>query len=141
MPSIRIDLVYTIQFSNFQIASIENSFKFILKCTAPPQIAPFTMGQEPANWGEQISATCNVLKGDNPIEIQWTLNSEIINSENHPDVIITKSGKKVSLLVIDSVSAHHAGEYTCVASNMAGSSTHSAVLSVNGITNLQQYIR
>lgn len=90
------------------------------------------MGLEAANWGEQISATCSVLKGDNPIEIQWSLNNRIINENDNPDIMITKSGRKVSLLVIDSVKAHHAGEYTCIASNLAGSSSHSALLSVNG---------
>ncbi|KAL7294790.1 hypothetical protein TKK_0011722 [Trichogramma kaykai] len=102
-----------------------------LVVNAPPQIAPFTMGLEAANWGEQISATCSVLKGDNPIEIQWSLNGRIINEADHPDIVITKSGRKISLLVIDSVKAHHAGEYICTASNLAGSSSHSAVLSVN----------
>ena len=97
------------------------------------------MGQEPANWGEQISATCSVLKGDNPIKIRWMLNNQTIDSKSHPNIIITKSGKKISLLVIDSVTASHAGEYTCVASNLAGISTHSAVLSVNGIFNKQKY--
>lgn len=40
--------------------------------------------------------------------------------------------KKVSTLSVDSVSFESAGEYTCVATNPAGSSSHSAVLNVNG---------
>lgn len=100
--------------------------------TVPPQVAPVTIGDEPANWGEQVSATCNVLKGDNPIEITWTLNNRTINSETYPDITISTNGKKISFLVIDSVSAHHAGEYSCIASNLAGSSSRSAILAVNG---------
>lgn len=104
-----------------------------------PQIAPFSINEEPANWGEQISAVCSVLKGDPPIEIRWSLNGEPITRSSHPDITITKTGKKNSLLVIDSVTAHHAGEYTCVASNLVGSVSRSAELSVNGITKSQHY--
>lgn len=75
---------------------------------------------------------CSVLKGDQPVEIQWTLNSEPITLETHPGITIAKTGKKLSVLNIDSVAAHHAGEYTCIASNPVGSTSHSAVLSVNG---------
>lgn len=98
-----------------------------------PQIAPFSIGDEPANWGEQVSAICSIVKGDSPIDIQWSLNGEPITARTHPDITIQKTGKKTSLLTIDSVTAHHAGEYSCVASNLVGSVTRSAVLSVNGI--------
>ncbi|XP_068973094.1 cell adhesion molecule Dscam1 isoform X21 [Bombus flavifrons] len=96
-----------------------------------PQIAPFSVNEEPANWGEQISTVCSILKGDPPIEIRWSLNGEPITRASHPDITVTKSGKKTSLLIIESVTAHHAGEYTCVASNLVGSVSRSAVLSVN----------
>ncbi|KAL6260463.1 hypothetical protein P5V15_007988, partial [Pogonomyrmex californicus] len=96
-----------------------------------PQIAPFSISEEPANWGEQISAVCSILKGDLPIEIRWSLNGEIITRLTHPDVIITNTGKKTSLLTIESVTARHAGEYSCVASNLVGSVSRSAILSVN----------
>lgn len=97
-----------------------------------PQIAPFSIGDEPANWGEQVSAMCSVLKGDQPIEIRWSLNSQPITRRSHPDVTITKTGKMISLLSIDAVTAQHAGEYSCEASNQAGSTSRSASLSVNG---------
>jgi hypothetical protein len=107
--------------------------------TVPPQVAPVTIGSEPANWGEQVSATCNVLKGDNPIEIKWTLNGKPIKPKTHPDITITRSGKKISFLVIDSVSAHHAGEYICIVSNLAGSFSRAAILAVNGTCQRTKY--
>ncbi|XP_023287721.1 hemicentin-1-like [Orussus abietinus] len=103
-----------------------------LSVNVAPQIAPISFGDEPVNWGEQASAMCNLLKGDFPIEIQWSLNGEEISSRTHPDVAITKAGRKTSVLTIDSVAARHAGEYTCVASNLAGTTSRSAILSVNG---------
>lgn len=97
-----------------------------------PQIAPFSISEGPANWGEQISAMCSVLKGDSPIEIRWSLNGEPITRLAHPDIMISNTGKKTSVLIIESVTARHAGEYSCVASNLVGSVSRSAVLSVNG---------
>ncbi|XP_025152776.1 Down syndrome cell adhesion molecule-like protein Dscam2 isoform X26 [Harpegnathos saltator] len=96
-----------------------------------PQIAPFSISEGPANWGEQVSAMCSVLKGDLPIEIQWSLNGEPITRLTHPDVTVSNSGKKTSVLIIESVTARHAGEYSCVASNLVGSVSRSAILSVN----------
>lgn len=99
----------------------------------PPLIAPFIIGEDPANWGEQVSATCTVLKGDQPVKLSWMLNDKPLTSDTHPDISITRSGKMISLLSIDSVDAHHAGQYTCIATNNAGFSKRSAILTVNGM--------
>ncbi|KAK2577361.1 hypothetical protein KPH14_003477 [Odynerus spinipes] len=119
---------YTCTASN---AAGATSYSAILAVNVAPQIAPFSIGDEPANWGEQVSAICSIVKGDSPIDIQWSLNGEPITARTHPDITIQKTGKKTSLLTIDSVTAHHAGEYICVASNLVGSVTRSAILSVN----------
>lgn len=92
---------------------------------------PFVIGEEPANWGDTITVTCTVLKGDHPIQIEWALNGEPI-SRDHPDITIVGTSKRVSLLTIDAVTARHAGEYTCTASNVAGGTSYSASLAVNG---------
>lgn len=52
--------------------------------------------------------------------------------EKREDAIISKSGKRGKLLNIEHVRAEHAGEYTCIASNVAGSTSRSAMLDVNG---------
>ncbi|XP_044595821.1 Down syndrome cell adhesion molecule-like protein Dscam2 isoform X9 [Cotesia glomerata] len=95
-----------------------------------PQIAPFIISEEPANWGDTITATCTVLKGDYPIDIEWSLNGELINRD-HTDITIVNTSKRVSLLTIEAVSARHAGEYTCSASNVAGGTSYSVPLAVN----------
>ncbi|XP_071567229.1 Down syndrome cell adhesion molecule 1 isoform X20 [Temnothorax nylanderi] len=95
-----------------------------------PEIMPFVIGEEPANWGDTITVTCTVLKGDHPIQIEWALNGEPI-SRDHPDISIVSTSKRVSLLTIDAVTARHAGEYTCTASNVAGGTSYSASLAVN----------
>lgn len=100
--------------------------------TVRPEIAPFTFGDEPANWGETVTAPCTVIKGDYPILIEWSLNGEPIFL-NNPDITIGSTSKRVSVLSIDAVSARHAGDYTCSASNLAGGTSYSASLAVNGI--------
>ncbi|XP_071567227.1 Down syndrome cell adhesion molecule 1 isoform X18 [Temnothorax nylanderi] len=95
-----------------------------------PQIAPFAIAEEPANWGDSISVVCAILKGDLPIEITWALNGEPIRPERS-DVNILATTRKNSILSIESVAARHAGEYTCSASNKAGATSYSATLAVN----------
>ncbi|XP_026825572.1 Down syndrome cell adhesion molecule-like protein Dscam2 isoform X16 [Ooceraea biroi] len=96
-----------------------------------PQIAPFSIGDEPANWGEAVSAVCTIVKGDLPIEVSWALNGEPITKENYGDVSISRNSKRVSVMTIEAVSPRHAGEYTCTASNAAGATSYSATLAVN----------
>ncbi|XP_044595878.1 Down syndrome cell adhesion molecule-like protein Dscam2 isoform X19 [Cotesia glomerata] len=95
-----------------------------------PEIAPFDFGDNPSNAGDTVTAPCTVLKGDFPIDIQWALNGEPIGKD-HSDITIVNTSKRVSLLTIDGLSARHAGEYTCTASNVAGGTSYSSSLAVN----------
>ncbi|XP_070160071.1 Down syndrome cell adhesion molecule 1 isoform X1 [Polyergus mexicanus] len=105
------------------------SHSTILAVNVAPEIAPFVLSEKPANWGETVTATCTILKGDHPIQIEWALNDQPI-SHDFSDITIVTS-KRVSLLTIDAVTASHAGEYTCIASNAAGGTSYSASLAVN----------
>ncbi|XP_011645356.1 Down syndrome cell adhesion molecule-like protein Dscam2 isoform X2 [Pogonomyrmex barbatus] len=105
-----------------------------------PQLAPFTFGDEAANAGEMATVQCAVIKGDLPIDIIWSFNERVIDIANgafdehnydNPDIVISRSSKRASQLTIESVAARHAGEYSCTASNTAGTATHSSILSVN----------
>lgn len=91
------------------------------------------MSDGPANWGDMVSATCSIVKGDFPVEIVWRHNGKDIDSKN-PDIVITRINKHMSAISIESVAARHAGEYICVATNRAGNVSHSTILAVNGIS-------
>ena len=80
--------------------------------------------------GEFAQLTCVVSKGDTPITITWSLKGQELNSG--PSITTTMLGRRASMLVISSVDYSHVGEYTCRATNPAGSVTHSANLRVNG---------
>lgn len=113
-----------------------------------PQLAPFTFGDEAANAGEMATVQCAVIKGDLPIEVAWSFNGRAINANgafdehnyDNPDIVISRNSKRASALTIESVAARHAGEYTCTASNTAGTATHSSILSVNGTPMFEQQI-
>nr|XP_015838901.1 PREDICTED: Down syndrome cell adhesion molecule isoform X29 [Tribolium castaneum] len=95
----------------------------------PPQILPFDFGEESVNSGDVASLQCTVHKGDLPINITWLHNNNTIGYND--GILITKAGKKVSTVTIDSVQAQHVGTYTCFAENRAGSDNFSAYLRVN----------
>ena len=80
--------------------------------------------------GQFSSLTCSLSDGDLPLSILWTFNNHPITSEM--DVLISKLGKRSSVLTIESVDARHAGNYSCQGENLAGSTTHSTELKVIG---------
>ncbi|KAK2577362.1 hypothetical protein KPH14_003478 [Odynerus spinipes] len=103
-----------------------------LTVNVAPQIIPFDFGDEPANWGELVSVTCSITKGDQPLDISWAFNGTPIDTSRGSDVVVASTNRKNSVLTIESVAARHAGEYTCSASNRAGATSHTARLTVNG---------
>jgi hypothetical protein len=52
--------------------------------------------------------------------------------EKFSEISTSKMGKRSSILAIESVSYTHAGNYTCLAKNQAGSSKFVTELQVNG---------
>ncbi|KAF7271145.1 hypothetical protein GWI33_015951 [Rhynchophorus ferrugineus] len=112
-------------------------YSALLHVNVPPQISPFDFGDDPINSGDSTSLTCSVHKGDLPINIFWLHNNVSIGYMD--GVMITKAGKKVSTLTIDSVQELHAGIYTCLAENKAGVSRYSTVLNVNVIPHINPF--
>ena len=106
----------------------------LLLFTELPEIVPFSFGEESVNQGEFAQLTCVVKKGDKPLSITWSLKGDIISSD--PTLSTTMLGTQASMLVISSVDYHHSGVYTCRAENIAGISSYSAQLSVNGNSGL-----
>jgi hypothetical protein len=71
------------------------------------------------------------LGGDLPMAIQWYLDNETL--DHIPGVSLSKIGNRINVLSIESVAGQHGGNYTCLASNVAGMAAHSATLIVNGL--------
>lgn len=132
-------ILTTFPFSSFWICYIytlviSRIFNEILKdvcLIVMPQVTPFDFGEEILNAGDTVSLTCTVGKGDLPLKIHWQLNNKPLNTGN--GLFINRNGKRISVLSIENVQHEHIGNYTCVAENEAGQSSHSAILNVNGI--------
>lgn len=97
----------------------------------PPRISPFSFGDEPSSFGDTVSVQCTIAGGDTPIKVIWRLNDETI-VDTHNNILLDKRGERVHTLFIESVKASHIGNYTCLASNRAGTVKHSSQLLVNG---------
>lgn len=95
-----------------------------------PKILPFHFGDEPSYLGESNTVQCSLSIGDLPVKFSWTLNGQPLN--NIQEVAISSVGKKTSVISIDSIDEHHAGNYTCTAKNKAGSASYSSQLIVRG---------
>lgn len=96
----------------------------------PPKMASFSFGDKPLQEGDSVSVQCSVTSGDLPISIFWFYNS--LPVENSEFITISRLGKRVSALTIDSVSHSFVGNYTCLGRNVAGEVMETAALVVNG---------
>lgn len=82
------------------------------------------------NYDETVSVTCTVSGGDLPINFMWKFNRAPI--EPYLEILTEKRGKRINVLMIESLKAKHAGTYTCMAANAAGVFQHTSELIVNG---------
>lgn len=96
-----------------------------------PKIVPFHF-EDPIFAGQAAQVSCLVSEGDFPLDITWLFQHERIRDLS--GVTTTKVGKRASMLLIEPSSYEHNGNYTCVASNKAGSSNFTAALNINGIS-------
>lgn len=98
----------------------------------PPNIVPFTFGSDTIEAGEMAQLQCIVSSGDPPLQITWAFHGKDSSTMKQKGVSTVKFGERSSLLVIDSVNSEHVGTYTCFARNLAGNSSYSTELRVNG---------
>lgn len=96
-----------------------------------PKILPFSFGDAPSFSEQYASVQCRVSEGDIPLEFIWLFNGQ--NLTEFMNIEISKTGKRGSVLNIESINANHAGMYTCLARNDAGNASYSAELKVNGV--------
>lgn len=98
-----------------------------------PKIAPFSPGSDAFFPGDYFSLQCSIIHGDLPIKIFWKFNDNVIETNN--EIQTSNMGSRSSVLTIESIRGHHAGNYSCFGQNVAGISNHSVPLIVNGSNN------
>lgn len=97
--------------------------------TVPPKISPF-YAEDTLHVGDRASLTCSVTKGDLPLTISWHKDSRTLEPSH--TISITQVDQFTSILVIDSLSPEHNGNYSCVVTNFAATVSHTQQLLVNG---------
>ena len=79
--------------------------------------------------------TCTIAKGDLPINIIWQKDETALikNSFSNDDSIdVISFDEYNSILKIEELDVHHIGNYSCLASNSAGTAIHYQMIHVNG---------
>jgi hypothetical protein len=97
--------------------------------TVPPKLSPFQVDSG-LQLGERMSLICTVLKGDPPLHIRWLKDGQPLGSS--PGLSVTQMNQYNRVLLIESLSPEHNGNYSCVAENMAAAVSHVQQLLVNG---------
>ena len=95
----------------------------------------FSFGPTPLHSGSLAQVTCIVNEGDTPLQITWAFHGNSA-SATPAGVQTSKFGTKSSILMIESVTSEHSGNYTCTARNHAGVANYTAELIVNGTYNM-----
>ncbi|GAB6030519.1 hypothetical protein CHUAL_007381 [Chamberlinius hualienensis] len=95
----------------------------------PPKITPFSFQDQLIREGMRARLQCVVSDGDLPIRLTWLKDGHPIS----PDigVSVRDLDEFSSILTIGKITPKNNGNYTCMVSNSAGSTTHTANLFVN----------
>lgn len=95
----------------------------------PPRILPFNQDHHLSE-GNRLTLTCVVTEGDLPLSITWYKDGVKLEGREHATQ--HSWGDFNSHLGIAHVLPHHAGNYTCRATNRAASDHQTAAIYVNG---------
>uniref|UniRef100_T1IV65 Ig-like domain-containing protein n=1 Tax=Strigamia maritima TaxID=126957 RepID=T1IV65_STRMM len=130
--SLSIESVSSVHTGNYTCIAGNNAAEVTytaqLLVHVPPKVVPFSFQDEPLSEGTLVRVSCVVSRGDLPINITWLKDDRIIPSEL--PVSIREFDEYSSVLSIDPVKFKHAGNYSCIALNHAGISSHTAQLAI-----------
>lgn len=82
--------------------------------------------------GMRAAITCQIMEGDLPITFRWERNGKVVGNNVALGTVIRRIDEFASSLIIDQVTSAHSGNYTCIASNVAGAEKYGVPLTVNG---------
>lgn len=83
--------------------------------------------------GARFRATCSVITGSPPFTFRWLKNNKDLQEDG---AVTIENWKDYSSLVITKLAKSHAANYTCIATNAAGSDRYTNGLVVNGESQL-----
>nr|XP_027200228.1 Down syndrome cell adhesion molecule-like protein Dscam2 isoform X2 [Dermatophagoides pteronyssinus] len=122
--------IYTCIARNKEDVRSSAKTSFSLRVFVRPVIEPFKFPQS-LHQSQRYNLLCTVVKGDPPIKVEWYKDGKKLSIGSFPHTNIIHVTDYSVTLAFESVQPDHRGNYTCVASNGAGSSSHSATMIIH----------
>ncbi|XP_049817554.1 Down syndrome cell adhesion molecule-like protein Dscam2 [Aethina tumida] len=120
---------YTCQAQNRQKNSARRDVE--VSVIVPPKILPINPMTDLLREGMRAAITCQIMEGDLPLTFRWERNGKVVSNNAALGTLIRRIDEFSSSLIIDQVTSAHSGNYTCIASNVAGAEKYVVPLTVN----------
>lgn len=79
--------------------------------------------------GMRAAISCQILEGDLPVSFRWERNGkQVLGTGNE---VIRRLDEYSTSLVVENITSEHSGNYSCIASNVAGTEKFTVPLTVN----------
>ncbi|CAL4060004.1 unnamed protein product [Meganyctiphanes norvegica] len=100
--------------------------------SVPPKIDPFYFPNNVMSEGSRAYLTCYIREGDLPVNLRWEKDGGPV--PQYEGITTRYIDDYTSRLQIDRITSRLSGEYTCLATNQAGTTWHTASLRVNRVS-------
>ncbi|XP_037045508.1 Down syndrome cell adhesion molecule-like protein Dscam2 isoform X1 [Bradysia coprophila] len=118
---------YTCMASNKQKQTARRNVE--IQVLVPPKIMPIQSMTNMLKEGMRAAISCQILEGDLPVTFRWERNGKpLIGTGNE---VIRRLDEYSAVLVVEHISSEHSGNYTCIASNVAGTERFTVPVTVN----------
>ncbi|KAI4469263.1 titin [Holotrichia oblita] len=103
----------------------------LIRVPVPPKILPINPMTDLLREGMRAAITCQIMEGDLPITFRFERNGKPVSNNVALGTVVRRIDEFSSSLIIDQVTSAHTGNYTCIASNVAGAEKYIVPLTVN----------
>ncbi|VVC29919.1 Fibronectin type III,Immunoglobulin subtype,Immunoglobulin-like domain,Immunoglobulin-like [Cinara cedri] len=96
-----------------------------------PKILPIPPMTNLLAEGMRAAISCQIVEGDLPVMFTWKKDGDGVNNDLGVGTTTRNHDEYSSSLIIERITAEHAGNYTCIATNAAGGEKFTVPLTVN----------